>query len=174
MNKNLKGFLLALATFSLLILGVFIYAETTETPVTTAEYAPQEQIELSEATLLKMVNDERAKVGAKPLTIDPILKKSAQYKAEDLVARDYFEHADPVTGKNNGIRWAYDNGASCSYIGENLVDVSKATLVDDLNKLAMLSWLDSPSHKKAMLHTRYDTTGFGIKNDVVVQHFCDK
>ncbi len=121
--------------------------------------------------LLRLVNEERAKVGVRPLVVDPVLQQSAQWKAEDMATRKYNAHEDPVTGKRNGLDYLMAHGGDdlCSYIGENLYwarnNLSSAQ--DSLNW-----WLNSPAHKEAMLDKRYTKTGFGIAGNKVVQHFC--
>lgn len=177
-RRWLKYGLIAVAIIFLLYLPGIVQAVTgnnnPQRASTSSENSSQEQIPPNKEELLRLVNEERAKAGVTPLDAEKTLEMSAQYKADDLNARNYFTHEDPTTGKNNGILWAYDNGAACSYISENLVDTTNARLVDDVNREAVASWLNSPSHRQALLDARYETTGFGISNGKIVQHFCDK
>lgn len=120
--------------------------------------------------LLRLVNEERAKVGVAPLVLDPLLNQSAQYKAQDMVDRNYFAHTDPVTGKNNGLDYALSIGAQCPvWISENLFWAKY-----DKTESATDSWMNSKPHKEAMLDGRYESVGFGVHDWRVVAHFCDE
>lgn len=121
------------------------------------------------ASLLALVNTERAKVHVTPLTEDSRLDASAQYKAQDMVTRNYFAHADPITGKDNGINKIFElTGGLCSYGSENLTD---NTVVND-SQHAVDTWVKSKPHYEAMVNPRYTLTGFGIEGTKVVEHFC--
>lgn len=147
----------------------------TEAPVAVEK--PKQVVEAPLPTveeLLELVNAERAKVGVRPLALDPLLNRSAQLKADDMLSGDYYAHINPTTGKN-GPTYISDVGVSCYYQSENYT----YNHVHRSAQNALDWWMNSPSHKAALLDPRYETTGFGISdsdNDprIVVQHFCDK
>jgi uncharacterized protein YkwD len=157
-----------------LIVGV-IYLANYE--VKSAEIAPTQATEqvkpvvtvslLDADILFTMINDERAKAGVKPLVRDTRLDTTAQSRADDMVARHYFSHRDPVTDEN--MVDILKSQSQCTYASENII--SSGTT--DRNAAAIEWWLNSPAHKKAMLDPDYETTGFGINGDIGVQHFCD-
>ncbi len=94
---------------------------------------------------------------------------SAQYKANDMHTRHYFSHEDPKTGKDNGLDMIQETGIPCVYISENFTgndDYTPITLDSSMN-----SWIHSKPHYQAMVDPRYTLTGFGIEDDVVVEHF---
>lgn len=164
------GIALAITALFALI-GVFTYAALNNSAnvVKTAQSAPSTVSEQpkppTRPELLTLVNAERKKYGAKPLVIDERLNKSAQYKADDMVKRNYRAHKDPKTGKNNGLDYS-GTLLQCTWVSENLVWNIKSTQ-DGMNW-----WIGSKPHHKAMIDSKYTLTGFGIKEDVIVEHFC--
>lgn len=118
--------------------------------------------------LLKLVNEERAKVNVAPLTIDPLLEQSAQWKADDMTNNNYFGYARPGETIDNGLEYLDSLGPNCVYIGENISwGKDKNT-----SQSAMASWINSQSHYETMVDPEFTTTGFGISGDKIVQHFC--
>lgn len=116
--------------------------------------------------LFNAVNAERAKVGVKPLAIDPALNVTAQIKADDMHRTGLLAHKD-ADGKS-GNSYITDAGIKCYWQSENL-----SWKNHDINAI-MRWWIDSPAHYNAMISPEYDTTGFGISEEnIVVQHFCD-
>lgn len=121
--------------------------------------------------LLKLVNEERAKVGVAPLAIDERLNESAQFKADDMVTNDYISHEDR-NGKH-GYEYAQEaTGESCSLVGENYYWGTGNRIT---STAALDGWMNSKSHHDAILEDEYELTGFGIAGTdkiVVVEHFC--
>jgi uncharacterized protein YkwD len=113
--------------------------------------------------LLELTNAERIKAGVAPLVLDERLNMSAQAKADDMVVNNYYGHINPVTGVSGPTTIT----AECYYQSENINNNS----VD--SKRTVDSWMNSKPHKEAILDTKYETTGFGIKDGYTVQHFCD-
>ena len=167
----------ALATIlTVILLCVFassFFHKTASTPVPTPVQSTSE-LPLTHDNLLRLVNDERAKVGVAPLTIDPMLNQSAQWKANDQEAYGYFGHVKPGETGNNALDFLQqlDNasGDRCDHISENLT-----WMTDDSELTATAAvqwWKGSESHYKAMIDPSYTLTGFGILHDSAVQHFC--
>lgn len=129
---------------------------------TTAPKLPPSRIRLMED-----LNQARSQNGVSPLTEDTRLDNSAQTKADDMVARNYYDHPDP-DGKQ-GYTYAEAAIPSCTYISENLVEASSASD-------ALSQWMNSAPHKAALLDPKYSLTGFGIAAHgsyfYVVEHFC--
>lgn len=118
--------------------------------------------------LLQSVNRARHDAGVAPLIMDERLNQSAQVKADDMIANDYYDHVDK-NGKH-GYSYAREYDPDCKQAGENLVwNVQK---IDITTARAMDSWLNSKPHYAAMINPAHTTTGFGIKDYVVVEHFC--
>ena len=157
----------------LLLTGGVIYlanyevksAETAPTQATEQVKAPVVTVSMLDADILfNMVNEERAKAGVKPLTRDARLDATAKARSDDMVARNYFSHDDPMTGA----KMINKQDAGCK-MSENII--SSGTT--DRNSAAINWWLGSKSHKDAMLNPKYTKTGIGVNGDIGVQHFCE-
>lgn len=118
--------------------------------------------------LLTSVNEVRAKAGVPPLVIDERLNKSAQTKADDMKARNYFGHVSPDGVRGNDI--AHGNMPECVALNENITD--SGTPEYNTLEAGMKAWVDSPGHYKQMIKPEYSRTGFGITSTGLVQHFC--
>lgn len=161
------------SVFSLLMVFVGLRLappdSSVEPVVTTVEAAEVVEAPLTVDELLRLVNEERAKVGVAPLVINDKLNQSAQYKAQDMFDNNYFAHKVPGTDRNNGLDYldSIDEGL-CRNVSEN-VSWNK---YGNAPQSTMSSWINSPSHYKAMINPDYTYTGFGIAGDKIVEHFC--
>ncbi len=138
--------------------------EQVQTPV-VEEKPVEPAITLEANEILRLVNEERSKVGVKPLVMDNRLNQSAQKKAEQMFSENLYSHVD-----SNGIRGASYIGEymkACTYGSENISALNRTS------EEAVDAWMESPSHRKAILDTRYEYMGFGNKDTYAVQHFCD-
>lgn len=118
--------------------------------------------------LLKLVNEERARNGVAPLVVDDRLNQSAQEKVDDMVKNNYYAHVNPVSG-THGYQIAADiMKYDCVRLGENLMqaDTNSASIIVN-------GWIGSEKHHQAMINARYSLTGFGIANNLYVEHFCE-
>lgn len=121
--------------------------------------------------LLKLINEERAKVNVSPLSVDPLLEKSAQRKADEMVANNNTEHL----GKDGvrGAEYANQTGIMCKNVSENLISNNDRSRMKTARE-AVQGWMSSDRHREALLNPKYSTTGFGINSWAVVEHFCEK
>ena len=127
--------------------------------------------EITYQKVLEQTNNERKKAGLSALQYNSTLSLSAQKKAEDMFKNDYWAHTSPQ-GKTP---WAFFATAGYKYsvAGENLAKDFYNT--DSLMK----AWMNSPTHKANIVHTKYKEIGIavvngtlgGIKTTLVVQHF---
>lgn len=123
----------------------------------------------TELSILNAVNIERAKVGVAPLKLHPNLSKTAQMKADDMIARNYRGHYMPDTNQPLTEEMKSLQVAACINSSENLAWNDRGTDT----KQSIDWWLSSPPHKAAMLDPKYTYTGIGVGDGrVVVQHFC--
>jgi uncharacterized protein YkwD len=169
MKKLILTAILLLTAFGCVTYVVYANALKVESQPTVTAVKPEPA---TVETLLKRVNEERAKVGVAPLTLDPMLNQSAQWKADDMVKFDYRSHIKPGETSNNGLDYldSIDKANVCKIGSENLAwDNSKSTLTTDN---AVYWWMQSKLHHDAMLNPNYTITGFGINNWAVVEHFC--
>jgi uncharacterized protein YkwD len=161
-------------TIALILTGVTITVFCQKTPQTAPTQAtepitepkPVVTVSMLDADILfNMVNEERAKVGVKPLIRDARLDATAQERADDMVARNYFSHYDPITGE----KMIDLQDAQCSQ-SENIAEAATR----DRNKNAIEMTLNSQSHRLAMLNAKYAIIGLGIKDNYAVFHFCSQ
>ncbi|NLK71452.1 MAG: SafA/ExsA family spore coat assembly protein [Clostridiales bacterium] len=106
-----------------------------------------------EQEVIRLVNEERAKAGLKPLTENWELSRVARFKSEDMATKKYFSHTSPTYGspftmmKNFGIRY--------SYAGENIAYGQKSAAE------VMKGWMNSPGHRQNILNSNYTQIGVG-------------
>lgn len=149
----------ALLVISLVALGyTIVWASTRPVEVPEVQAAAKEELPLTRDNLLKLVNEERAKVGVAPLVMDGMLNESAQWKADDMKAYNYFGHSRIGETNSNGVDYLGQLNQQypiCTAGSENIVFAQ--TL-----EIAMDWWKNSPSHYGAMVDKDYTLTGFGI------------
>lgn len=127
------------------------------------------------ADILRLVNVARAEMGLAPLARNAALEQSAQAYAEQMHAQGFFGHTDPA-GKTlkdrvDAVRYyTRDFSADCQCvkgfaIGENLARGQRSA--DE----AVKAWMESPSHRDAILGEDFTDLGVGVLSGVWVQHF---
>ncbi len=159
---------LVAVTFGMLFGGV--YPNSNNRPATLAY-----STEMSRSVLLSGTNTQRANNGVGALTINSKLNTSAQAKANDMIARDYWAHNTP----DGNEPWVFFDAAGYSYTkaGENLA-YGFATSNDTI-----IGWMNSPSHKANLLDPKFTEVGFGFANSpnfvgtgqetIVVAHYAE-
>lgn len=121
--------------------------------------------------VLALVNAERAKVGAAPLTWDSTLAKIAEDYSVDMVKTNNFSH----TGKDGstlGSRLAKGGVKYTTTAGENIAFGQKTA------KAVVESWMKSEGHKANILNPKFTKMGVGVAYDsngtpYWTQDFCD-
>lgn len=140
-------------------------SETATEPAKEPEQPKKEPKVIPVATkeeLLAEVNRRRAEVGVPALRYSPELEKSAQIKCDDMVAKGYYNHADP--DGRRGIKIAVEDTLRLEgHYNENLLMQS---VPDDSAKAVFDAWNDSATHREEMLSSKYTMTGFGICGDL--------
>lgn len=180
MKKTINVIVSTIVTIALVIsvIGVCFAVKSFITPHKQASSVDAEESDASlppkvipptEQSILAAVNTERAKVGVAPLKLHPNISRTAQMKADDMIARNYRGHLMPDTNQPLTEEMRQLQAAVCVSASENLTWDDNVTNT----KQSMNSWLNSPSHKAAMLDPKYTYTGIGVGDGkVVVQHFC--
>ena len=106
------------------------------------------------AVLDDLTNGERQSQKLNILTVNPILNKAAEMKANDMAVKGYFAHTSPE-GKTPWF-WLQTVGYDYQYAGENLaVNFSDSKDVTD-------AWMNSPTHKANIIKENYTEIGTGI------------
>ncbi len=104
--------------------------------------------------MLADVNRLRAAAGVAPLVEDPRLDAAAQEHAEDMLARDYYDHKSPE-GKQVGDRVKAE-GYSWRLVAENIAagHVTVDSVLD--------AWMQSSGHRANLLRPNATDFGFGL------------
>ncbi len=122
--------------------------------------------------IVSLTNQKRAEKNLPPLKINQTLSESAQRKAGDMFAFDYWAHNSP-SGRTP---WDFFSEVGYEYkvAGENLAK----DFYD--NESVLRAWMKSPSHRENVLGERYQEIGVavvngtinGMQTTLVVQHFA--
>ncbi|MFF4350831.1 CAP domain-containing protein [Streptomyces sp. NPDC001530] len=107
---------------------------------------------VAEAEVLKLVNEERAKVGCSAVAANSALSDLAQAFSEDMDARGFFDHTDP-SGLSPWDRAAKEGITDLG--GENIAR-GQATAA-----AVMEAWMNSPGHRANILNCDFKTLGVG-------------
>jgi len=128
------------------------------TPTTTQSVVTPPTVSAVQQEVLRIVNEERAKVGAAPLVYCPAAQAAADIRAQEIVEK--FSHTRP-----NGTEWYtaiaaldieyYGAGENIAYGQQDAVWV-------------MRDWMNSEGHKKNILSTTYNAivVGYVVKDGI--------
>lgn len=132
--------------------------ETPQTPAPNPGTAPKKgsiqpvEPNVFETQMVALLNAERAKLGLKPVKLDPQLVAVARVKGEDMIKNNYYGH---------GSSYGY-SGSMLSYFGittrlsrENICQASTA-------QMAHKTFMGSKSHKENMLEAYWNEVGIGV------------
>ena len=112
--------------------------------------------DITVSKLFELTNQERQKNGLAALTLNDKLNQAASQKAQDMFAKNYWNHYGP-DGK---APWDFilGSGYQYEYAGENLAKnfLFSQGVVD--------AWIKSPTHKENILRNNYSEIGFAIVN----------
>lgn len=109
------------------------------------------------AQVVDLINDHRAHMGLRPLTVSPTLTAAATWKARHMAAYAYLAHDDPGPPTP---RTAGERIAACGYAGptwgENIAMgyTTPQAVVD--------AWLASPGHRANIERADYAATGVAV------------
>lgn len=112
-------------------------------------------------SVLRLLNQQRAKRGLGALHRSTALDKAARWHSHDMVARGYFDHERPggPSLAQRIRRTGYLSGARSWSVGENIAwgeghfSTSKS-MVD--------AWMGSSGHRANILNRRYEHIGIGL------------
>ncbi|WP_030787536.1 CAP domain-containing protein [Streptomyces sp. NRRL S-920] len=106
----------------------------------------------AEAAVLTLVNEERAKVGCRPLTADSRLAALAGRFSVDMAERGFFAHTDP----DGATPWDRAEKAGITDLGGENIARGQADA-----QSVMDAWMSSPGHRANILNCDYKTLGVG-------------
>jgi uncharacterized protein YkwD len=149
----------ALGLFSAMLVALKIF---TLVLISVGPILPAYSSAITSQNIVSLTNDSRKTYGLQSLAYNELLAKSAQAKANDMLARGYFSHNTP-DGK---APWTFIQAAGYNYImaGENLaVNFTEAENVEE-------AWMNSPGHKANILNKNFEEIGIGIAQGTYQGH----
>ncbi|KQL49890.1 hypothetical protein AN963_09425 [Brevibacillus choshinensis] len=136
-------------------------------PVAAPQPAKQADQQVEASAVVKqvadLVNQERAKAGLKPVTLDASLNKVAQAKAADMSNNNYFDHTSPTYGSPFDMMKQF--GVSFMTAGENIA-MGQRTADEVMNQ-----WMNSEGHRENIMNPSFTKIGVGYVNGYWVQEF---
>ena len=111
-----------------------------------------------EMKVLELTNKERARNGLSPLVLADRLSTSAEWKAEDMADRNYFDHADGA-GRDFVDRAEQYGYADWTFLGENIAAGQRTP------EEVVAEWMASPGHRKNILKPQFKEIGLGFADD---------
>jgi len=106
-----------------------------------------------ENQIMALVNHERVKNGLLPLIMNEQLCSIARLKCQDMSDHGYCGHQSPIYGSPFDMLKRF--GVDYSFAGENVAMGQKSP------RSVMDGWMNSPSHKNAILNSNYKELGVG-------------
>ncbi|MFH8611877.1 CAP domain-containing protein [Streptomyces sp. NPDC018029] len=106
----------------------------------------------AEAAVLTLVNQERAKVGCRPVRADDRLAALAGDFSADMAERDFFDHTDP----DGATPWDRAEKAGIADLGGENIARGQADA-----RSVMAAWMNSEGHRANILNCDYKTLGVG-------------
>src|SRR5438128_10361360 len=106
---------------------------------------------------LSLVNQDRAANGVGPVAYSASLARVAQYRAQDMLNRNYFSHYDPSTGQLAFVQLLHLWGIPYSTAGENIAWSTNPSMAA-INTMFM----NSPEHRANILQAAYRRVGLGV------------
>lgn len=107
-----------------------------------------------------LVNSDRAANGVAALSYSGTLARVAQYRAQDMLNRNYFSHYDPATGQLAFVQLFHLWGIGYSTAGENIAWSTNPSMAQ-INVMFM----NSPEHRDNILKGAYHRVGIGVASN---------
>lgn len=111
---------------------------------------------------LSLMNQDRAANGVASLAWSASLARVAQYRAQDMLNRNYFSHYDPSTGQLAFVELFHLWGISYTTAGENI-----AWSTDPSMAAINTMFMNSPEHRANILNGAYHRAGVGVASNGV-------
>lgn len=134
----------------------------TEPSQPTEEPAETQAVSAYAKQVVRLVNQERAKVGLPALTLDTTASKAAQVRAKEI--RTSFSHTRP--NGSSCFTALKEAGVSYRTAGENIAAGQQTP------EEVVAAWMNSEGHRKNILSSRYTAIGVGyLKGGYWTQFF---
>ncbi|MFF3848388.1 CAP domain-containing protein [Streptomyces sp. NPDC002328] len=105
------------------------------------------------AEVVRLVNEERSKVGCSPVSSNSSLAALAQAYSEDMAARGFFDHTDP----DGASPWDRAAKAGITDLGGENIARGQADAA-----AVMEAWMNSTGHRANILNCDFKTLGVGV------------
>ena len=160
---------ISLAVTAVALLGAVVLPRVDAALVKDADGCPNSGdpphrtgIAATRASILCLLNRERARHGLPALRRNPVLEAVSQRYSEDMARLHFFAHESP-NGTNPGERMlAGGYPVSRSWVGENLYwGAAKHAPPAQ----AMEGWMKSPGHRRNVLRPEFTEVGVGVTYD---------
>jgi uncharacterized protein YkwD len=129
-------------------------------PVRRAPLPPVSAVGGAAGIEFSLVNQDRAANGVAPLSSSAALARVAQYRAQDMLNRNYFSHYDPSTGQLAFVQLLHLWGIPYSTAGENIAWSTNPSMAA-INTMFM----NSPDHRANILKAGYHRVGIGVASN---------
>jgi uncharacterized protein YkwD len=107
--------------------------------------------------VVELVNDHRASLGLRRLTVSRTLTTAATWKARHMAAKGYFDHDDPGSpGRSFAERLQDCNAAGGGMWGENIAYGQGSA------RSVLQSWLRSAGHRRNIERSQFGLIGVGV------------
>ena len=127
------------------------------TAASTQKLLTAEELAAYADKIFELVNIEREKAGASPLTRSSILDEAAMIRAAEIKTVDNLDGAPHTRPDGTGYRSLLeDMGIASNRCGENITR-AKPTPQDAMN-----AWMDSEGHRRNILRENYGSIGIGV------------
>lgn len=117
------------------------------------ELEPRKDVTAEEQLMVDLVNEERTKLGLKPLEIDISLVELGRMKSQDMIDLNYFSHTSPTYG--SPFDMMKQAGMQYRTAGENLAGASTV-------ERAHQALMQSDGHRRNILNPAFTHIGIGI------------
>ena len=107
--------------------------------------------------MLGLINQARADGARPPVLRQPVLDRMALAHAVDMACRDYFDHRNPERQRLQDRLTRVNDGSLSAWYRLAEVIGTSVTPHRQLER-----WLDSRSHRRAVLEAEYDRVGVGL------------
>ena len=131
-----------------LVVVVMSRIEPSESPVAGLSAA------VRASNVFALSNKERSGEGVMQLSLNPLLMRAAQLKAEDMGKEAYYAHVSP--DGETPMFWLDMVGYKYQYVGENLT----ANILDEEDVVS--AWMGSPGHRRNLLDPKFTHVGIGV------------
>ena len=129
-------------------------------PTAAAPAPPVSGVAGAAGAEFSLVNQDRAANGVAPLSYNASLARVAQYRAQDMLNRNYFSHYDPLTGQLAFVGLLRLWGIPYSTAGENIAWSTNPSMAA-INTMFM----NSPEHRANILNAAYHRVGLGVASN---------